>query len=65
MVVYLVKFGKCVCVFECWYVLGGCVNIEELWLGFKVLMVVYVISLFLFEIICELKLMEYGLSVLF
>ena len=61
---YLAKAGQKVCVLERRHVLGGCATTEELWPGYKVSTAAYVISLFLPEIIRELKLREYGLKVL-
>ena len=46
------------------HVLGGCATTEELWPGYKVSTAAYVISLFLPQIIRELKLKEYGLTIL-
>ena len=59
---YLAKAGQSVCVLERRHVLGGCATTEELWTGYKVSTAAYVISLFLPEIIRELKLKEYGLQ---
>src|SRR5262245_12768697 len=61
---YLAKAGKKVCVLERRHVLGGCATTEELWPGYKVSTAAYVISLFLPQIIRELKLKEYGLKIL-
>jgi len=61
---YLARAGKKVCVLERRHVLGGCSVTEELWPGFKVSTAAYVISLFLPEIIRDLKLKEYGLTIL-
>ena len=61
---YLARAGKSVCVLERRHVLGGCATTEELWPGFKVSTAAYVISLFLPEIIRELKLKQYGLNIL-
>src|SRR5262245_20307819 len=61
---YLAKAGKRVCVVERRHVLGGCATTEELWPGYKVSTAAYVISLFLPQIIRELKLKEYGLTIL-
>ncbi|MEM7317024.1 MAG: NAD(P)/FAD-dependent oxidoreductase, partial [Planctomycetota bacterium] len=61
---YLAKTGKSVCVLERRHVLGGCATTEELWPGYKVSTAAYVISLFLPEIIRELKLKSYGLEIL-
>jgi phytoene dehydrogenase-like protein len=61
---YLGKAGKKVCVLERRHVLGGCATTEELWPGYKVSTAAYVISLFLPQIIRELRLKEYGLKVL-
>jgi phytoene dehydrogenase-like protein len=61
---YLARAGHKVCVLERRHVLGGCATTEELWPGYKVSTAAYVISLFLPQIIRELKLKEYGLTVL-
>jgi phytoene dehydrogenase-like protein len=61
---YLAKAGRKVCVLERRHVLGGCATTEELWPGYKVSTAAYVISLFLPQIIRELKLKEYGLTIL-
>lgn len=61
---YLAKAGKSVCVLERRHVLGGCATTEELWPGYKVSVAAYVISLFLPEIIRDLKLKHYGLEIL-
>ena len=61
---YLARSGKSVCVLERRKVLGGCAVTEELWPGYRVSTAAYVISLFLPEIIRELKLKQYGLSIL-
>lgn len=61
---YLAKAGWRVCVLERRHVLGGCATTEELWPGYKVSTAAYVISLFLPQIIRELKLKEYGLTIL-
>ena len=61
---YLAKAGRRVCVLERRHVLGGCATTEELWPGYKVSTAAYVISLFLPQIIRELKLKEYGLTIL-
>ena len=61
---YLAKSGKTVCALERRHVLGGCATTEALWPGYKVSTAAYVISLFLPQIIRELKLKEYGLTVL-
>src|SRR5688572_24185616 len=61
---YLAKGGKSVCVLERRHVLGGCSATEELWPGFKISVASYVISLFLPAIIRELKLKQYGLTIL-
>jgi phytoene dehydrogenase-like protein len=61
---YLAKAGKSVCVLERRHVLGGCATTEELWPGYKVSTAAYVISLFLPEIIRELRLQHYGLHIL-
>ena len=59
---YLARAGQKVCVLERRHVLGGCATTEELWPGYKVSTAAYVISLFLPQIIRELKLKEYGLD---
>ncbi|MEN1678477.1 MAG: NAD(P)/FAD-dependent oxidoreductase [Planctomycetota bacterium] len=61
---YLARAGKRVCVLERRHVLGGCATTEELWPGYKVSTAAYVISLFLPQIIRDLKLKENGLEVL-
>jgi phytoene dehydrogenase-like protein len=61
---YLARAGRKVCVLERRHVLGGCATTEELWPGYKVSTAAYVISLFLRQIIRELKLKEYGLAIL-
>lgn len=61
---YLGKAGKSVCILEKRHVLGGCATTENLWSGFKISTAAYVISLFLPEIIRELKLKENGLTIL-
>src|SRR6187402_2959610 len=61
---YLARAGKKVCVLERRGVLGGCATTEELWPGYKVSTAAYVISLFLPQIIRELRLKEYGLAIL-
>ena len=61
---YLAKAGKRVCVLERRHVLGGCATTEELWPGYKVSVAAYVISLFLPEIIRDLRLPQYGLEIL-
>ena len=61
---YLAKAGKSVCVLERRHVLGGCAATETLWPGYKVSTAAYVISLFLPEIIQELRLKQYGLTIL-
>lgn len=61
---YLARAGQRVCVLERRHVLGGCATTEELWPGYKVSTAAYVISLFLPQIIRELKLNEYGLRIL-
>ncbi|HEY3395597.1 MAG TPA: NAD(P)/FAD-dependent oxidoreductase [Lacipirellulaceae bacterium] len=61
---YLARAGKKVCVLERRHVLGGCATTEELWPGYKVSTAAYVISLFLPQIIRELKLKDYGLTIL-
>jgi phytoene dehydrogenase-like protein len=61
---YLARAGQSVCVLERRHVLGGCATTEPLWPGYKVSTAAYVISLFLPQIIRELKLKEYGLTIL-
>ena len=61
---YLAKAGKRVCVLERRDVLGGCCTSEALWPGYKVSTAAYVISLFLPEIIHQLRLRHYGLTIL-
>ncbi|MEX2317327.1 MAG: NAD(P)/FAD-dependent oxidoreductase [Pirellulales bacterium] len=61
---YLARAGRKVCVLERRGVLGGCATTEEIWPGYKVSTAAYVISLFLPQIIRELKLKEYGLTIL-
>ena len=61
---YLARAGHKVCVLERRHVLGGCATTEAIWPGYKVSTAAYVISLFLPQIIRELKLKEYGLTVL-
>lgn len=61
---YLAKGGKSVCVLERRAVLGGCSTTETLWPGYRVSTAAYVISLFLPEIIQQLRLNDYGLNIL-
>ncbi|MHC4399598.1 MAG: phytoene desaturase family protein [Planctomycetota bacterium] len=61
---YLARAGRKVCLLERRHVLGGCTSTEELWPGFKSSPVAYVISLFLPQIIRELRLAEHGLKIL-
>lgn len=61
---YLARAGRRVGVLERRHVLGGCATTEQLWPGYKVSTAAYVISLFLPQIIRELKLKEYGLAIL-
>ena len=61
---YLAKAGKSVCVLERRHILGGCATTENLWPGYKVSTAAYVISLFLPEIMKELRLKAYGLRIL-
>src|SRR3990170_3814564 len=61
---YLAKAGKKVCVLERRHVLGGACTTESLWPGFKVSTAAYVVSLFLPEIIRDLRLEQYGLKIL-
>ena len=61
---YLAKAGKRVCVLERRHVLGGCATTETLWPGYQVSTAAYVISLFLPQIIRDLRLKSYGLTIL-
>jgi phytoene dehydrogenase-like protein len=61
---YLARGGQRVCVLERRHVLGGAATTEELWPGYKVSTAAYVISLFLPQIISDLRLEHYGLSIL-
>lgn len=61
---YLARAGKSVCVLERRHVLGGCSSSEQLWPGYRVSTAAYVISLFLPEIIRDLRLKHYGLTIL-
>ena len=61
---YLAKAGRKVCVVERRELIGGCSVSEPLWPGYKVSTASYVISLFLPEIIRDLKLKENGLKIL-
>jgi phytoene dehydrogenase-like protein len=61
---YLARGGKKVCVLERRGVLGGAAATEELWPGYRVSTAAYVISLFLPQIIRELRLSHYGLRIL-
>jgi phytoene dehydrogenase-like protein len=61
---YLAREGKSVCVLERRHVLGGSATTEEIWPGYRVSTAAYVISLFLPEIIRELRLGHYGLKIL-
>lgn len=61
---YLARAGKRVCVLERRHVLGGACTTEELWPGYKVSTAAYVISLFLPQIIRELRLAHFGLKIL-
>ncbi len=61
---YLAQAGKQVAVVERRHVLGGCATTEELWPGYQVSTAAYVISLFLPEIIRDLKLRAHGLEIL-
>lgn len=61
---YLAQAGKSVCVLERRHVLGGCATTEPLWPGYKVSTASYVISLFLPEIIRDLRLKQNGLTIL-
>ena len=61
---YLAKAGKSVCVLERRHILGGCACTEEVWPGYRVSTAAYVISLFLPEIMRDLRLKQYGLEIL-
>ncbi|MBM4000376.1 MAG: NAD(P)/FAD-dependent oxidoreductase [Planctomycetes bacterium] len=61
---YLAKAGKRVRVLERRAILGGCASTEPLWPGYRVSAAAYVISLFLPEIIRDLRLKPYGLDIL-
>lgn len=61
---YLARAGRRVVVLERRHVLGGAATTEELWPGYRVSTAAYVISLFLPEIMDDLKLREYGLVIL-
>jgi phytoene dehydrogenase-like protein len=61
---YLAKAGKQVCVLERRHVLGGASVTEEIWPGFKVSTAAYVVSLLLPEVIRDLRLKHYGLTIL-
>jgi phytoene dehydrogenase-like protein len=61
---YLARKGKMVCVLERRHVLGGCATTEQLWPGYHVSTAAYVISLFLPQIIRDLRLKTYGLTIL-
>ena len=61
---YLAKAGKTVCVVERRHVLGGCATTESLWPGYRVSTAAYVVSLLLPEIIRDLRLRHYGLTIL-
>jgi len=61
---YLARAGKRVTVLERRHVLGGAATTEELWPGFKVSPAAYVISLFPPRIIEDLRLRQYGLTIL-
>jgi phytoene dehydrogenase-like protein len=61
---YLAREGKRVCVLERRHLLGGCCVTESPWPGFRVSTAAYVISLFAPQIIRELRLAQYGLTIL-
>src|SRR3954471_8300212 len=61
---FLARGGKRVWGLGRRHVVGGCSVTEELWPGFRVSVASYVISLFRPEIIRDLRLKEYGLSIL-
>lgn len=61
---YLARPGKRVCVVERRHVLGGAAATELLWPGYRVSTAAYVISLFLPQIIRDLRLHHYGLRIL-
>ncbi len=61
---YLARAQRKVCLLERRHLLGGCTSTEELWPGFKASPAAYVISLFLPQIIEQLRLGEHGLEIL-
>lgn len=61
---YLARAGRRVCVLERRHVLGGCSVTEELWPGYRISTAAYVISLFLPQIAHDLRLKQYGLTIL-
>lgn len=61
---YLAQAGRSVCVLERRHVLGGCAATETLWPGYRVSTGAYVISLLLPEIVRDLRLKQYGLTIL-
>ena len=61
---YLARTGKRVCVLERKSHLGGCACTEELWPGYKASPAAYVISLFLPQIIKDLRLVQHGLKII-
>ncbi|NIP84316.1 MAG: amine oxidase [Planctomycetales bacterium] len=61
---YLARAGHKVCVLERRAVWGGACVTEQLWPGFQVSTAAYVVSLFLPEIIADLRLKQYGLKIL-
>ncbi len=61
---YLAQAGKSVCVLERRHLLGGCTVTEELLPGYRLSTAAYVISLFLPDIIRDLRLKPYGLKIL-
>ncbi|HUS38163.1 MAG TPA: NAD(P)/FAD-dependent oxidoreductase [Pirellulales bacterium] len=61
---YLARAGHKVCVLERRDVLGGACVTESLWPGFKISTAAYVVSLFLPQITEDLRLKQYGLTIL-
>ncbi|MCO6455304.1 MAG: NAD(P)/FAD-dependent oxidoreductase [Pirellulaceae bacterium] len=60
----LAQAGKSVCVLERRHVLGGCAATERLWPGYKVSTAAYVISLLPPDLMRQLRLKQYGLTIL-
>lgn len=61
---YLAKAGKRVCVLERREILGGASCTQEVWPGYRVSTAAYVISLFSKQIMADLRLPQYGLTIL-